>query len=322
MSFFDKLAAYIAAIPECDSEPSRSIEAKKKVHLTRFREVSSRPANKSKLLSENFAAKHLKKVARETALSFPFDYDRVQVIRDISSFLKDRGYTLKPLSTNQLYNSTEIKVRLLKDLQGGIGSQDAISQRFGMTRIGITPKLNELANGTDILGSEVRIKEFDRGTNNYDSTIHPIFLALNLYEVYALTIGVMELSRKSHGGDPVLSVLKGIAEDAHRQLSDYGSNVIDQLAEEAGIEFSSTTGEHRDSYESLKYSEAQRRVFLLVKSSRKFSLTYAGDPVIYEGYFSPSNNGDGECVTFDIDDGTSKVFQWDKIIKVELSERM
>lgn len=89
---------------------------------------------------------------------------------------------------DKIYESSEMKVKLLKYLQGrGKGKQrDEIADHFNISLTSLTERVQELRSPDNhILGTRIQI-DLERGTNLYDSTVHPLFLALNLSEVYGM----------------------------------------------------------------------------------------------------------------------------------------
>ena len=94
-----------------------------------------------------------------------------------------------------------------------------IQNRFSIDARTLRNDLQELEEGITVLGSTIQIsKEKSRGTYQYKTTLHPVFLPLNLTEVYALTV---YLNRAIDSHDPNAEIIKNISDRIKSQLSDY-----------------------------------------------------------------------------------------------------
>lgn len=93
-----------------------------------------------------------------------------------------------------------------------------IREHFSIDERTLRADLRQLEEGLSILGSTVKIESSKAGRRRYyRSTLHPIFLPLNLTEVYALTIQLGRLSR--HGANAAF--FQRLAERIASQLTDY-----------------------------------------------------------------------------------------------------
>lgn len=126
---------------------------------------------------------------------------------------------------------SERMVALLKYLQEP-RTRSEIAEHFHISERALANDLTELQSGFTFLGYTMKI-ELNRRKNTYDSTIHPIFLPLNLSEVYALTVGLKLIGRNTVFGD----IFYYIADSIFQQLSDYAKQRIAGKAEEKGISF-------------------------------------------------------------------------------------
>lgn len=141
---------------------------------------------------------------------------------------------------DEVFNKTEVYVLLLKYLQGGENTQekyqhrrDEIAETFGVSRKTIDAYITELCDGAEILGTRVKI-DIRRRDNNYDDTIHPVFLALNLSEVYLLTVAMRKLMETSGLEGAYTEIVK----DIYSQLSEYAREKIDQAADRDSVDLS------------------------------------------------------------------------------------
>ena len=187
--------------------------------------------------------------AHNTIKSFPFDHQLIALYA-INTFFKDPkvvGYLENKGSNfckvDKLFSVAETCIRLLRELHGGELTSDIyasrradVAEKFGMSLNSLDKYISRLTapEGCDILGSSVQINELRTRVTNYDPSIHPVFLALNLTEVYFLTVELRNLCDGQNGE----KTASDIAYDVYDQLSRYGKNMIDALA--GSIDFSST----------------------------------------------------------------------------------
>lgn len=79
--------------------------------------------------------------------------------------------------------------------------------------------LEALRDGIEVMGTTIQISEEKKGRRKYyKSTLHPIFLPLNLTEVYALTV---YMPRMMDHFNPNAKIIYNIAGRIKAQLSDY-----------------------------------------------------------------------------------------------------
>ena len=179
----------------------------------------------------------VKKSAREAIINLPFD-DRNSVMEAFNEFMATEfphsGFTA--ITWDKVHSSDEIKIELLKLTQtgnpeGNHQSRDELAAALFMSPEALKPHLKKLQQGMNLLGSHVKI-ELAHSDNVYDSTIHPIFLALNLTEVNFL----VNCLRLQFRGSEFEKIADDIAADVYRQLSDYGKRVTDRVAGQNAIE--------------------------------------------------------------------------------------
>ncbi len=118
-------------------------------------------------------------------------------------------------------NSTEFKIILLKYLQGEGKRRKKIAEYFNISERSLSNRINELQSiDNQILGIKIQI-ELERGRNNYNSTVHPIFLALNLSEVYGLLLTLENAENSIYG-----ETIKDIKSDIINQLTDCAKTIL------------------------------------------------------------------------------------------------
>ena len=96
---------------------------------------------------------------------------------------------------------------------------DEISKHFDIDDRTRRDDLQALEEGITVLGSTIRIQKEKKGRKYYyRTTMHPIFLPLNLTEVYALTV---YLERAIKYNDVNSGIIRNISARVKSQLSDY-----------------------------------------------------------------------------------------------------
>lgn len=147
-------------------------------------------------------------------------------------------------SLNYLEKS-ERMIEILKYLHEKPKTRQEIAQHFGISERTLSDDLTELQSGDySFLGYGMQIN-LRRGDNTYDSTIHPVFLPLNLSEVYALTIGLKVAGQ----GTAFADVFNYISECIYDQLSNYGQRRISGKAQDENLHFDNA-GERAYRYEA------------------------------------------------------------------------
>lgn len=204
---------------------------------------------------ETSRLKNIRARAHNTVKSFPFEYQLIALCA-INTFFKhseiakycgcqDSNFC----RVDQIFPVVETCIRLLRELHGGeytsreyASRRVVVAEKFGMSLNSLQNYISHLTDpkGCDMLGSSVQIEEIRSRVTNYDPTIHPVFLALNLTEVYFLTI-VLRILCDEKGGEKTAS---DIAYDVYRQLSRYGKNEIGKMAKEFDIDFAKTPSGH------------------------------------------------------------------------------
>lgn len=94
-----------------------------------------------------------------------------------------------------------------------------IEERFDIDSRTRRKDLNALEDGIEVLGSTIRVEKTREGRRDYyKTTVHPIFLPLNLTEVYALTV---YLDQAIDDQDPNKRIIQNLTNRVKAQLSDY-----------------------------------------------------------------------------------------------------
>lgn len=139
-----------------------------------------------------------------------------------------------------------------------------IEHHFSIDKRTRQADLQALESGIEIFGTTIKIeKERKKGKYYYRSTLHPVFLPLNLTEVYAVTI---YLERIISRGDANAEILHNIANRIKSQLSDYA---YEKLYEEPKPEYMN----NYRSDESLAHQREGIAMYLM-KSGRSCRFFY------------------------------------------------
>ena len=125
-----------------------------------------------------------------------------------------------PLDNKRFYDETfERQLEIVKFLQNNPTKMEEIAQVFGVKRQTIGDDLKALEEGIEVLGSTISIEKERQGTSYlYSTTVHPVFLPLNLTEVYAMTV---YLDNTINQNDPNAQIIRNISARIKSQLSDY-----------------------------------------------------------------------------------------------------
>lgn len=247
----------------------RKLQAPKYSHLLAMETVDS----------DNLSSLH--SAVKDTILEQPFDeqVDALAVINDFFVPLKNTFWTASRdcfCQYEKIFKPIDTYIRLIKYLHGGSNPGEEyqhnrfdIANKFGVSINTIDNNLRDLQDGVHILGSNIKI-DLRRGVNNYDNTVHPVFLALNLSEVYFLTIVLKKLTEKTNFSDAATVLIA----DIYRQLSDYAKDIIDVNATNEEITLFEKdvkeyeTGYREEKSNDLHYLLKTREPCLLVLKSK------------------------------------------------------
>ena len=132
-------------------------------------------------------------------------------------------------------DSNERRLRILKYLHTGDKSREQIAEAFGISERALADDLKALTaeDGYEYLGSRMTIEKLAHTKNTYRSLIHPVFLAMNGSEIYAMTVGLKLLSR----GTVFEKDLGRVADEVYAQLSPAAHGIVDWHTEAQEISF-------------------------------------------------------------------------------------
>ncbi len=127
-------------------------------------------------------------------------------------------------------NPTERQIEMVKYLHQP-RSRAEVARQFGLESRTIRKDLQQLAQGTRFLGVELKTS-FSGRDLRYRSSLHPVFLVMDLSQAYALTVGLLKLLSP---GSSQYAFYEQLAANVYAQLSDYAKDRLkEQAPEEAG----------------------------------------------------------------------------------------
>ncbi|CAA7603211.1 Winged helix-turn-helix DNA-binding domain protein [Acididesulfobacillus acetoxydans] len=181
-------------------------------------------------------------------------------------------------------------LEILKYLHSGSKTREEIAAKFDISERLLSEDLKTLRKGFEFMGTKIQISgELKRKVNTYESPIHPVFLALNSAEIYALTLGLKLLTENTI----FQQTLGRVSDLIYLQLSDFARELIDSQPEAKEIEFK---GEERKFLSSLQMVGSYDRPFSqYIKSQRvclvKYFLNEEEKTVKGTLHLAPKNSG-------------------------------
>lgn len=133
-------------------------------------------------------------------------------------------------------DSFERKIDLLKTLNEN-KTKAELMEHYNIGSNPLLKDINELIDGTTLLGQKVKIRDIqkEKGKIIYQSTIHPIFMPLNLTEVYFLIVGLKSLSKEHESFSS--RIYDNLANRIYSQLSEYARKKIYSKCKQMGMSF-------------------------------------------------------------------------------------
>jgi hypothetical protein len=210
-----------------------------------------------------------KKSAREIVLAF-YEY------RDKNSRRQGKTWSARQhstLSQTKVFDSPLLRnLEILKFLHGRSSTSAQIAEHFQIDERTARRSINALQRGITVFSVEIKLQEESRTGHeraiSYHSTVHPLFLALNLTEVFAL----LRLLRNAGEETQALrGFYQELIDDIQAQLSPYARDVLSQ----AGISLADKPkkSQYRNEKTGVRSWLADTLLYLL-KSGKEISLTY------------------------------------------------
>jgi len=160
----------------------------------------------------------------------------------------------------------ERRIEILKLLQGREMRTSEIAEYFGVEERTIRSDIQALRDGMDILGVKIKIESKHQGSQKhyYKSTVHPIMLALNLSELYALLKLLENAMLQSRG-----EVYRHIFEQVYSQITDYAEGLI---ADKLKNKYEKTEVSNRLEEEAIRHKDIM--LVYWEKSGRFIEISY------------------------------------------------
>jgi hypothetical protein len=196
--------------------------------------------------------------------------DRMIRFLDYLETRYDVSFKKQEFENFKINSQSERLLQILKYLHSGDKNRAQIADAFGISERTLSEDLTILIDGFEFLGTEMKISKLERGTNNYKSHIHPVFLPLNSAEIFALTVGL-----KITGKDTVFEeIFNRIADLIYKQLSYSAKDMIDNSNYHKGS-FEDEPLKFINSFEAQHKKDMQYSYF--IKDSTKCNIEFRQD---------------------------------------------
>ena len=184
--------------------------------------------------------------------------------------MKEQLFALEPINLGgelmEEMEPLERRIQILKLLQGKEMRTSEIAEYFNKDERTIRADIQELRDGLDVLGTKFKIESKHDGDQKhyYKSTVHPIILALNSSELFAL-LKLLENSKKQSR-----DVYEHIFNEVYSQITDYADKLI---AHKLNEKYDKSNILNRLEEEAFKNSNDYKLVYW-EKSSRLIEISY------------------------------------------------
>lgn len=181
--------------------------------------------------------KFKEKLARYADRSL-YGKDRLALFQETHVFLEILRNKIPGIqSTYELNQSflsgAEIDLIILKALHEPMSQETLAQSVLKCSRNTANERITALQNGKRLGDMSVQIPPAYRG--QYESTVHPILLPLNLTEVYVLLSALGDAGQEHGETNPHAVIARDLAEKVYFQLTDYARSRIDDRLDERGV---------------------------------------------------------------------------------------
>ena len=148
-----------------------------------------------------------------------------RVLLGFYEHLKDKGIeVVTVLDQKRFYDNVLDRQLAIAKYMHKRRTINEIAEAFSVSHDTVENDLRALDEGIELLGATIKLKREKIGTSYYySSTVHPVFLPLNLSEAYALTA---YLKNMTHDTDPNADMIRYLTDRIEAQLSDYAFEAI------------------------------------------------------------------------------------------------
>ena len=200
--------------------------------------------------------------------------DKGKLVAFVTGFCKfverEAQVVLEPrvFSAEVIDDPTERRLKMARFLHQPRSVDELVSHFFQSDRT-IRKDLAAMEEGISFMGQRIQIRKTREGGKiRYQSTLHPVFLPLNLTEVYALTAGLLAIIPR---GSPLYDIYQYLAEFIYGQLSDYGRDIIFNAAERERVCLpapdAAISGSYRDERDLI-----EKRAWALAYMLKRFEI--------------------------------------------------
>jgi hypothetical protein len=231
---------------------------------------------------------------KESVRAYTRDKDKViSVYKDFVNFIMRKYRVSIPVEfPSTSLSEFERQMFIVKEFHEEDRTIEFLEDKLWVSDTTIEKDLNKLRSeeGVSFLGQKISIRGVRRhhGTAEFDSTVHPIFLALNITQVIALLRGLQYMSKNELYREYVLKLSGNI----WNQLSDYAKRRLKEISNTISTDLSWYEELDRYSYDELFFTEKEcsnsegvGNILDFIKNRKKCTIEYKND------------NGDKEILT-------------------------
>lgn len=200
----------------------------------------------------------------------------------------------------------ERRLKIIKLLHGKEMRTGELAEYFDVDERTIRTDVDALREGMDVLGTKVKIESRHAGSQKhyFISTVHPIVLALNLSELFAL-LKLFENASMKDGGEIYKNIFQGI----YSQMTDYAESRIAGLLEN---KYDKTQIINRLEEDAFRHEDY--KLVYWMKSGRYIEISYLdkGNELMKEKARLLDNKGDR--LKIEGEDGKQRFINYNDII--------
>ncbi|MBR3362206.1 MAG: hypothetical protein IKG39_12840 [Lachnospiraceae bacterium] len=202
----------------------------------------------------------------------------IEILKDFYKYYEEKtgNRVVSSLKTvTPIDNPLERRLKIAEYLHE-MHSREEIQDHFCIKESTLRKDLQALLGGIEVFGSKIQIVECEnrkkKKNHYYLCNVFPVFLPLNLSEVYLMTAELINATKGNYFADSY----KEIAQRVFGQLSDYGKKKVNEAAGQRAL--TGTENDFRDEAGNLNYShgsfDPKTTVLYALKGGNLCNLTY------------------------------------------------